>query len=61
MPGNVQKTLSHCSMVLIGLDALDQPVFDENAMEAILNVANGTVQIVNKIYSRSLMVGASHA
>ena len=36
-----------------------QPVFDGNAMEAILNYANGTPRMVNKICSRSLMVGAS--
>ena len=37
-----------------------QPVFDENAMEAVINAANGTARMVNKICSRSLMVGASH-
>lgn len=37
-----------------------QPVFDENAMEAIINAANGTARMINKICSRSLMVGASH-
>ena len=37
-----------------------QPVFDENAMEAVINAANGTARMINKICSRSLMVGASH-
>ena len=37
-----------------------QTVFDENALEAILNAANGTARMVNKICSRSLMVGESH-
>ena len=37
-----------------------QPVFDENAMEAVINVANGTARMINKICNRSLMVGASH-
>lgn len=36
-----------------------QTVFDENAIEAILNSANGTVRMINKICSRSLMIGAS--
>lgn len=36
-----------------------QTVFDANAMEAVLNAANGTPRIVNKICSRSLMIGAS--
>ena len=36
-----------------------QVVFDENAMEAILNSANGTARMINKICSRSLMIGAS--
>ena len=36
-----------------------QLVFDENAMEAILNSANGTVRMINKICDRSLMIGAS--
>lgn len=36
-----------------------QTVFDENAVEAILNSANGTARMVNKICSRSLMIGAS--
>lgn len=37
-----------------------QPVFDENAMEAVINAANGTARMINKICSRSLMIGASH-
>ena len=36
-----------------------QVVFDENAMEAVLNSANGTARMINKICSRSLMIGAS--
>lgn len=36
-----------------------QTVFDENAVEAILNAANGTPRMVNKICNRSLMIGAS--
>lgn len=36
-----------------------QPVFDTNATEAILNSANGTLRIINKICNRSLMIGAS--
>lgn len=35
-------------------------VFDENAMEAILNAANGTARLINKICNRSMMIGASH-
>lgn len=36
-----------------------QTVFDTNAMEAILNSANGTPRMINKICNRSLMIGAS--
>ena len=36
-----------------------QIVFDENAMEAILNSANGTARLINKICNMSLMIGAS--
>lgn len=36
-----------------------QTVFDTNAVEAILNAANGTPRMINKICSRSLMIGAS--
>ena len=36
-----------------------QTVFDENAMEAILNSANGTARMINKICNRSLMIGTS--
>lgn len=35
-------------------------IFDENAQEAVLNAANGTARMINKICSRALMVGASH-
>ena len=36
-----------------------QTVFDANALEAILNAANGTPRMINKICNRSLMIGAS--
>ena len=36
-----------------------QAVFDDNALEAILNAANGTARMINKICNRSLMIGAS--
>ena len=36
-----------------------QSVFDENAIEALLNAANGTARVINKLCSRSLMIGAS--
>lgn len=36
-----------------------QTVFDANAMEAVLNAAGGTPRMINKICSRSLMIGAS--
>ena len=36
-----------------------QTVFDDNALEAILNAANGTARMINKICNRSLMIGAS--
>lgn len=36
-----------------------QTVFDSNAVEAVLNAANGTPRMINKICSRSLMIGAS--
>ncbi len=36
-----------------------QTVFDDNALEAILNSANGTPRIINKICNRSMMIGAS--
>ena len=36
-----------------------QAVFDENAMEALLNSANGTPRMINKFCNRSLMIGAS--
>lgn len=34
-------------------------VFEDNAAEAVLNAANGTPRIINKICDRSLMIGAS--
>lgn len=36
-----------------------QPVFDDNAQEAILNAANGTPRLINKCCDRALMIGAS--
>ncbi|MCD7982021.1 MAG: AAA family ATPase [Clostridiales bacterium] len=36
-----------------------QDVFDDNAVEAILNAANGTPRMINKICNRSIMIGAS--
>lgn len=36
-----------------------QKVFEYNAAEAILNAANGTPRMINKICNRSLMIGAS--
>lgn len=36
-----------------------QMVFDENATEAILNSANGTPRMINKICNRCLMIGNS--
>lgn len=36
-----------------------QTVFDANAVEAVLNAANGTPRMINRICSRSLMIGAS--
>ena len=36
-----------------------QTVFNDNAVEAILNAASGTARMINKICNRSLMIGAS--
>lgn len=36
-----------------------QPVFDENSVEAILNAANGTPRMINKICNSSLLIGNS--
>lgn len=36
-----------------------QTVFDTNAVEAVLNAADGTPRMINKICNRSLMIGAS--
>ena len=36
-----------------------QTVFDANAVEAVLNAAGGTPRMINKLCSRSLMIGAS--
>ena len=35
-----------------------QTVFNENALEAILNSANGTARMINKICDRSMLIGA---
>ena len=37
-----------------------QTVFNENALEAILNSANGTARMINKICDRSMLIGAEH-
>ena len=36
-----------------------QTIFDDNAVEAILNSANGTPRMINKICTRSMIIGAS--
>ena len=36
-----------------------QPVFEENAIEAILNAANGTPRLINKLCNASLLIGNS--
>ncbi len=36
-----------------------QTVFEENALEAILNAANGTPRMINKLCNASLLVGSS--
>ena len=36
-----------------------QTVFNENAMEAILNSAGGALRMINKLCDRSLMIGAT--
>lgn len=38
----------------------NQPVFEENAIEAILNAADGTPRIINKLCNSSLLVGDSN-
>ena len=37
-----------------------QTIFNENAIEAILNAASGSPRMINKICNRSLMIGAIH-
>ena len=37
----------------------NQTVFEENALEAILNAANGTPRMINKLCDASLLVGNS--
>ena len=36
-----------------------QKVFEDNAVEAVLNAANGTPRMINKICSRAFMIGAT--
>ncbi len=36
-----------------------QKVFEDNAAEAILNAANGTPRVINKLCDRSMMIGAA--
>jgi type II secretory pathway predicted ATPase ExeA len=38
----------------------NQPVFEDNAIEAILNAADGTPRIINKLCNASLLVGDSN-
>ncbi|MEN3004608.1 ExeA family protein [Dehalobacterium formicoaceticum] len=38
----------------------NQPIFEENAIEAILNAADGTPRIINKLCNASLLVGDSN-
>ncbi len=37
-----------------------QPIFEENAVEAILNAADGIPRIINKFCNQSLLIGESH-
>ena len=37
-----------------------QPVFEENALQAILNAADGTPRMINKFCNASLLIGESH-
>lgn len=37
-----------------------QSVFEDNAMEAVLNAANGTPRLINKICNASLLIGNSN-
>jgi len=36
-----------------------QPIFDENAVEAILNASDGTARLINKLCNASLVIGNS--
>ena len=36
-----------------------QTVFEDNAMEAVLNAADGTPRIINKLCNASLLIGDS--
>jgi len=38
-----------------------QPVFDESAIEAILNAADGTARMINKLCNASLVIGNSQS
>ena len=38
-----------------------QPVFDENALEALLNASNGTPRVINKLCDKCLLIGNSGA
>lgn len=38
-----------------------QPIFDESAIEAILNKADGVPRIINKLCSEALLIGNSHS
>ena len=37
----------------------NKPVFDDNAMEAILNAADGTPRMINKLCNASMLIGDS--
>lgn len=38
-----------------------QPVFEDAALEAILNAADGTARLINKLCSMALVIGNSHS
>ena len=56
----MSKTEGHAyvTVKLIGTGC-SQTIFEENALEAILNAANGTARMINKLCNASLLVGNS--
>ena len=56
----MSKTEGHAYVTakLIGAGC-SQTIFEENALEAILNAANGTARMINKLCNASLLVGNS--